>query len=498
MKLGIPLYGRILAWLLLNLLCVLTVLLVIMPERLGIGWAPLLSNAARDRLQSVGETIAVDVWPVLGGTFHVDLQRYDMLYQVEFSVYEGSGVRLAGAEDLLVPPEVTQEIRRTPLLMLRDAPAAGESVPAGQLASPAPPRPVRLPGWPHPDRSVLMQRIFVLHLADRYWVGIRTPIPVADGGLIPATIVASTASFWHFIRFLNLREWVDASLLILLLSAMFWLPLIWSLISALTRITKVAERIADGHFEARIRFRRRDELGQLAGVVNTMAERLDSFLNSQKHFLANIAHEVSSPLGRLQAGLEALQRHVDESGQGAFLDVHEEVQLLAELVGELLAFSRVGIGENRLKLTAISVYALTLSVLDRENAGGNVVVSVPANLQVRAHPTVLARAIGNLVRNAMRYAGTANGPIELCAEPSGRTISIVVRDRGPGVPEMSLLKLGDAFYRPESARRRETGGLGLGLATVRNCVAACGGTVAFRNREGGGFEAEITLARPGF
>lgn len=497
MKSAIPLYGRILTWLLLNLLCVLMVLLVIMPERLGIGWAPLLSNAARDRLQSVGETIAVDVWPVLSGTFHVDLQRYDTLYQVEFSVFEGSGVRLAGAQDLPVPPEVTQEIRRTPLLMLRDAPPAAEPAPVGQPAS-ASSRPIRLPGWPHPDRSVLMQRIFVLHIAGRYWVGIRTPIPVADGGLIPATILASTPSFWHFIRFLNLREWVDACLLILLLSALFWLPLIWSLISALTRITKAAERIADGHFEARIKFRRRDELGQLAIVVNTIAERLDSFLNSQKHFLANIAHEVSSPLGRLQAGLEVLQQHVDEPGQGAFQDVHEEVQLLAELVGELLAFSRVGIGENRLQLTAISVYALTLSVLDRENAGSNVVVSVPANLQVRAHPTVLARAIGNLVRNALRYAGTANGPIELCAESSGRTISIVVRDRGPGVPEMSLLKLGDAFYRPESARRRETGGLGLGLATVRNCVAACGGTVAFRNREGGGFEAEITLARPGF
>ncbi len=64
------------------------------------------------------------------------------------------------------------------------------------------------------------------------------------------------------------------------------------------------------------------------------------------------------------------------------------------------------------------------------------------------------------------------------------------------MPELALLKLGDPFYRPEVARSRSSGGIGLGLATVRNCVIACGGKVVFRNRVGGGFEAEIHLPRP--
>jgi two-component system, OmpR family, sensor histidine kinase CpxA len=485
---GVPLYVQVLICALLNALLVLAAMFVLLPERMGIGWVPLLSERERDRLQSIGEAIAAEVWPVLNGTFRVDLERYDTLYGVRFSVFEGAGVRLAGPQDLVLPVGVAQEVRRTPVLMLREAPPAS--------ANAAPPViPSKLPGWPYPDREVLKQRMFVLREYGRYWIGIRTPIPLVDGQLVPATIVASTPSFWRFIRFLDLKEWVNGCLFVLTMSMLLWLPLVWSLTRAVTRVTTAAERIADGHFEARVRLRRRDELGRLGRVVDTVAERLDSFLSSQKHFLANIAHEVASPLGRLQAGLEILARHVDDKGQEAYQDVHEEVQLMAELVEELLAFSRLGIGEKRLQMTTLSLHALSLSVLDRENAGGKVLMSVPPDLQVRANAAVLGRAIGNLIRNALRYAGTGRGMIELSAEASGKTVLVLVRDRGPGVPELALLKLGDAFYRPELARRRETGGLGLGLATVKNCVAACGGTVSFRNREGGGFEAEITLPR---
>jgi two-component system sensor histidine kinase CpxA len=96
------------------------------------------------------------------------------------------------------------------------------------------------------------------------------------------------------------------------------------------------------------------------------------------------------------------------------------------------------------------------------------------------------------VRNALRYAGDA-GPISVTAQRDQRVVALVVEDDGPGVPPGDLDRLGEPFFRPELARTRESGGVGLGLAIVRNSIAACGGEVRFSNRSPHGFRAEIRL-----
>jgi two-component system sensor histidine kinase CpxA len=494
-----PLDGRLLLWLVLNLLLVLWALLVLLPQYLGIGWSFFLTAAVRERLQTVAESVAENVSPLLKENWKIELRRYNDLYGVDLSVFDGDGTQLAGAERS-VPKEIRQELLKTRGLMITNVPG----VPSEPLPRPQPGRPVELPGWPVPDREQLKRWIFVARseAPDLWWIGVRTPLAAPDGGIIPATVLAATPNTWRALRFLNLRQWVYAGCGLVFASILLWLPLLWLMSRAIAQITNATERIAGGHFDARLQIRRYDELGRLAEAVNTMAERLDSFLQSQKHFLANIAHEVSSPLGRLRLALELLDQHVsaaDREGREAFRDVDDEVQLVSELVSELLAFSRVGIGEEKPSLAAVPLRALFLSVLERErHAQGKVNIRMIGDMEVWANTHLLERAVGNLVRNAVRYAGTASGPIEVDAYANGKTVSIQVRDRGPGVPELSLLKLGDPFYRPEAARRRKTGGIGLGLATVKNCVAACGGTVAFCNREGGGFEAEIVLPRAEF
>ena len=493
-----PLDGRFLVWLILNLLLVLWAVLILLPDRFGVGWSFFLTAAVRERLQATSEVIADNVGPLLKENWKIELRRYDDLYGMDFAVFDGDGIQLAGTERS-PPKEVRQELTRTRGLMATNVPGT----PSEPLPAPRPGRPVELPGWPVPDREQLKRWIFVLHSESpaRWWVGVRTPIIAPDGGIIPGTVLASSPSAWRALRFLNLKEWVYAGGALIFVSMLLWLPLLWLMSRAIAQITGATEHIAGGHFDVRLRIRRHDELGRLAEAVNTVAERLDSFLQSQKHFLANIAHEVSSPLGRLRLALELLEQHLDpadKAGREAFRDVDEEVQLVTELVNELLAFSRVGIGEQKPTLTAISLRSLFLSVLERErHAQGRVNIRLVADLEVWANEHLLERAVGNLVRNAIRYAA-AGGPIEVDGSAGGKTVSILVRDRGPGVPQLALLKLGDPFYRPEAARRRKTGGIGLGLATVRNCVAACGGTVSFRNREGGGFEAEIVLQRAEF
>jgi two-component system sensor histidine kinase CpxA len=125
-------------------------------------------------------------------------------------------------------------------------------------------------------------------------------------------------------------------------------------------------------------------------------------------------------------------------------------------------------------------------------AADAVALDLPAGLAVRADADLLARAIGNLLRNALRYAGR-DAAITLRAYRVDTSVELVVDDTGPGVPPEALARLGEPFFRPEIARQRETGGAGLGLAIVRACVEACGGGVHFANRDPRGFRASIRL-----
>ena len=144
---------------------------------------------------------------------------------------------------------------------------------------------------------------------------------------------------------------------------------------------------------------------------------------------------------------------------------------------------------------------------------GTIALDVPATLTVLAEPDLLARALGNVFRNAVRYAapvgvaaegahsfrplqhpdGSPTGPIVVAARSDGAHAVVTVTDSGPGVPEAALHRLFDPFFRPEAARTRETGGTGLGLAIVKSCIEACGGTVTVRNVQPTGLQVEFTL-----
>jgi two-component system sensor histidine kinase CpxA len=105
---------------------------------------------------------------------------------------------------------------------------------------------------------------------------------------------------------------------------------------------------------------------------------------------------------------------------------------------------------------------------------------------------LLTRALANLIRNAIRYAGKA-GPIKIAGEQRGKQVVLSVLDNGNGIPEAELRKIFDPFYRLDVSRDRQTGGVGLGLAIVKTCVEACQGTVVATNRAPHGLQVTITL-----
>ena len=195
-----------------------------------------------------------------------------------------------------------------------------------------------------------------------------------------------------------------------------------------------------------------------------MAGRLDHFVSGQKRFLGDAAHELCAPLARLRTGLGILEMRLGEADQAALASIESDAQELATLVEEILAFSRAA---NRApRRQPVLLEPLVREIANREGGARAPEIRIPPGLAVVADPTLLGRALGNLVRNARVHAGP-EAKVTIDAADTPDFIEIQVTDDGPGVPPEELPRLFEPFYRPDRSRSRDTGGSGLGLAIVR-------------------------------
>jgi two-component system sensor histidine kinase CpxA len=227
--------------------------------------------------------------------------------------------------------------------------------------------------------------------------------------------------------------------------------------------------------------------------INAMTGRLDGFVSGQKRFLGDIAHELCSPLARMEIALGILEHRTPPDLRERLGDVRDEVREMSSLVNELLAFSKAGLqGAAATSCEPVELAPLLQTAVAREAPEARVTIDAPPGLAVSAAPSLLSRAVGNVLRNAMHHAGSA-GPLEISATRISMKnergpvpeVRLVIADHGPGVPAEALPKLFDPFYRVDEARTRETGGVGLGLAIVKSCVQACGGSVTAQARPDG-------------
>jgi two-component system sensor histidine kinase CpxA len=319
----------------------------------------------------------------------------------------------------------------------------------------------------------------------RYWAIVRTSSQTV-------VVVESDSLTGHGL-FLDLRPWIVAVFGAAVFSALFWLPFVRGITRSVAQMTHATQQIAEGHFDVRVDDRRGDELGELGQAVNSMAQRLDGFVTGQKRFLGDIAHELCSPLARLRVALGILEEHADANHQPDVARANEQAEEIAGLVNELLSFSKASLSVARIKLEPVSLQGIVDTAVRRETTdGARIDVNIPADLRARAEPELLTRAVANLLRNAVRYAG-ANGPITISAEQRDGDVTLTIADQGPGIPEAELQRIFDPFYRLDASRDRQTGGAGLGLAIVKTCVEACQGTVVAANRTPHGLQVTITL-----
>jgi two-component system sensor histidine kinase CpxA len=272
-----------------------------------------------------------------------------------------------------------------------------------------------------------------------------------------------------------------------------WIPMVRYITRPLARMTLATEEVAKGSFDVSIHESRADEIGRLARAINHMTSRLSTFVKGQKRFLGDVAHELGSPIARIQFGLGALEQRVEGESRQRVNEVMEDVDHLSKLVNELLAFSRADLKSNTVRLEKIDLLPVVQAAVKWEDTPAvKITAKINPEIRVIASADLLTRALVNLIRNAVKYAGDA-GPIDVTAKKKLDIVEIEVRDNGSGVPANLLNQLFEPFFRPEASRDRDSGGVGLGMAIVKTCIETCKGTVSARNRKPSGFAVTITL-----
>lgn len=492
---------KILFWFFLNLAIVGTALAVFFAFQPHINLYAIFGQEGSDRLRTASLLIAHDLAQAGRANWAGILARYASIHQVDFAIILEDGSHFSSRE-MNVPDEVINRVKNvlTP------------KHPPGRF-----PPPHLLGGTQgrqndnsfHNDRALLEQGPIrgrppkhdpppdkMSHLTmttenpTRYWTGIIIPpLPPHNPAVFLAVSESITGNGFFFDPF----PWIFVASAMLLISVLFWIPMVRSITRPISRLTYATEEIAKGRFDLSIHEPRVDEIGRLAKAVNHMTSRLSAFVKGQKRFLGDVAHELGSPIARIQFGLGALEQRVEGENRKRVSDVMEEVDHMAKLTNELLAFSRAEMNIKSVKLETVDLLPLVQTAVSREvTPKVEIIVQIDPEIRVVASTGLLTRAIANLLRNAIKYAGESS-PIYVTAEKRKDKVSIKVRDSGPGVPEDLLDQLFEPFFRPEPSRNRDSGGVGLGLSIVKTCIETCKGNVSAANLKPNGFSVTITL-----
>ncbi|BDT71148.1 adaptive-response sensory-kinase SasA [Comamonadaceae bacterium OS-4] len=320
-----------------------------------------------------------------------------------------------------------------------------------------------------------------------------------------------TTADGHRIRFgLSVQAWHDrpryigwATLAVLLLLTALAYRRVRRMLRPLDDIRAGAQRFGAGDFAQTIPVRRAhhpDELGELAATINTMGADIHQMLEAKRTLLLAISHELRSPLTRARLNTELLPETADvQPSRDALL---RDLALMRDLVTDLLESERLASPHVALHREAVDVRALVEDVvceLQAAHATAEAEVSPaiyvqvpPALPRLQLDPTRIRLLVRNLLDNALRHSTAAPLPPHITVQWTDGQLSIAVRDFGTGVEESQLPHLGQPFFRPDAARTREGGGVGLGLYLCRLVAQAHGGSFAVRNAQPG-LAIEIAL-----
>lgn len=288
-----------------------------------------------------------------------------------------------------------------------------------------------------------------------------------------------------------------ASVLAIVLASCIGFLFARNLVSPINRMTTTAKAIKEGDLSARTGLTGEDEVARLGATFDEMAEAVEKDRELERRLTTDVAHELRTPLMAIQSTVEAMVDGVFEADEERLETVNSEVQRLSRLVDALLKLSRLENRSTPLKEEVVDVGELVSSIVATHEAfvadsGLSLTYQMEKDVQVMGDADMIRQATANLISNAVRYT-PEGGRITVRVKRGEIMASIVVEDTGIGLTPEEAKMVFSRFWRADAGRNRESGGLGVGLAVVKEIVGRHHGWVQVEGKKGQGARFTIHL-----
>ena len=263
-------------------------------------------------------------------------------------------------------------------------------------------------------------------------------------------------------------------------------------------LTTAARQLGRGDFSQRVRVKDKSELGELADTFNSMASDLEHAEQLRQNMVADVAHELRTPLSNIRGYLEAIRDGVTKADTDTIHSLDEEALLLSRLVDDLQELSLVEAGEIRLFRQAADIDDLVKQIVagvqvQAAAKGVSVSIDISENLPpVNIDSHRISQVLHNLLVNAVAHT-TEGDSISVTVGQQGNWVEVSVTDTGEGIPADDLPNIFERFYRVDKSRARATGGTGLGLTIAKRLVEAHGGRIEVQSELGKGSRFAFTI-----
>jgi signal transduction histidine kinase len=319
-------------------------------------------------------------------------------------------------------------------------------------------------------------------------------------------IIPDPAAEIYVAPFLRLSTSINRSLLLggsvaIAIALLLTFVLSRRMTSPIDALAKAARRLGGGDLSQRVQLQGEDEVAALAQAFNSMAADLERAEQIRRNLIADVAHELRTPLSNIQGYLEAIRDRVIKPDAATIRSLNEEAALLSRLVNELQELSLAEAGELKLVYQAEDITKLITQAVTRwkpQLTAKEISLSLdlPINLPlVNIDWQRVNQVLHNLLENAVAHTHKG-GTINVAASVKGKWVEVSVSDTGEGIPAEDLPHIFERFYRVDKSRARATGGSGLGLTIAKRMVEAHGGTIKVQSelRKGSHFSFTLPVA----